>query len=298
MSNSTTNLQRKINSAEDLQSVVRTMKALASSRISQYENAVIALTHYYRTVELGLHAYFQKKTERGLPVIPPKEGTTIVTNAIIFGSDQGLVGQFNEVIAAHAIKTLSMIPGKLQVWAVGERVHAHLLEAGLAPIEHFSVPNSVKAITPLVGEIVLEIEAYHSYNSNPSLFLFHNRPGSNSRYEPVSQQLLPFDGEWQRDLTNITWPTKNLPELFCSDLVTLRTLIHEYLFISLFQACGESLSSENTSRLIAMERADKNIGELLETLHAFFNRLRQRDIDAELFDVISGFEALSRELKP
>jgi F-type H+-transporting ATPase subunit gamma len=76
---------------------------------------------------------------------------------------------------------------------------------------------------------------------------------------------------------------------------TLRVLVREYLFISLFRACAESLASENASRLAAMQRADKNIDELLETLHGTFHRLRQSSIDEELFDVISGVEALSRE---
>jgi F-type H+-transporting ATPase subunit gamma len=42
-----------------------------------------------------------------------------------------------------------------------------------------------------------------------------------------------------------------------------------------------------------MQRAEKNIGELLEDLNRDFHRLRQSAIDEELFDVISGFEALS-----
>lgn len=75
--------------------------------------------------------------------------------------------------------------------------------------------------------------------------------------------------------------------------ISVRALIREYLFISLFRACAESLASENASRLAAMERADKNIDELLETLHGNFHRLRHSGIDGELFDVISGFEALS-----
>jgi F-type H+-transporting ATPase subunit gamma len=74
---------------------------------------------------------------------------------------------------------------------------------------------------------------------------------------------------------------------------TLRALIREYLFVSLFRACAESLASENASRLAAMQRADKNIDELLEDLNRTFHRQRQNGIDEELFDVISGFEALS-----
>jgi F-type H+-transporting ATPase subunit gamma len=80
-----------------------------------------------------------------------------------------------------------------------------------------------------------------------------------------------------------------------SDTGTLRALIREYLFVSFFRACAESLASENASRLAAMERADKNIDELLEALSGSFHRLRQSGIDEELFDVVSGFEAMSKE---
>jgi F-type H+-transporting ATPase subunit gamma len=78
---------------------------------------------------------------------------------------------------------------------------------------------------------------------------------------------------------------------------TLRALIREYLFVSLFRACAESLASENASRLAAMQRADKNIDEMLEELNGTYYRLRQSGIDEELFEVISGFEALSRTHK-
>jgi F-type H+-transporting ATPase subunit gamma len=59
MSNTTASLRRKIGSAGDLQSVVRTMKALAASSIGQYEQSVRALADYYRNVELGLGVCFR-----------------------------------------------------------------------------------------------------------------------------------------------------------------------------------------------------------------------------------------------
>ena len=126
----------------------------------------------------------------------------------------------------------------------------------------------------------------------PPLWVFHNRPQSGALYEPVSQRLLPLDAQWQQGLAKIRWPTANLPEVMGGGSATLRALIREYLFISLFRACAESLASENASRLAAMERADKNINDLLEQLHGSFHQLRQSGIDEELFDVISGFEAL------
>jgi F-type H+-transporting ATPase subunit gamma len=79
---------------------------------------------------------------------------------------------------------------------------------------------------------------------------------------------------------------------------TLMALVREFLFVSLYRACAESLASENASRLAAMQRAEKNIDDLLEALSHTFHRLRQSGIDEELFDVISGFEALSVKDQP
>ena len=42
-----------------------------------------------------------------------------------------------------------------------------------------------------------------------------------------------------------------------------------------------------------MQRAENNIEDLLDDLNGNFHRLRQSGIDAELFDLISGFEALT-----
>jgi len=294
MSENTASLTRKISSAGDLQSVVRTMKALAASSIGQYDKSVRALGDYYRTVELGLGACFR---ESGPPAPIVKRKGQIdagAIGAVVFGSDQGLVGQFNDVVADYAAKTLATLKGKPEVWAVGERVHARLVDAGLPVMGIFSVPNSVQAITPLVGQIQIESEARRAKGEYARLYVFHNRPKSGALYEPVSQRLLPLDAPWQEGLAKVPWPTKLLPEVMCRGTVTLRALIREYLFISIFRACAESLASENASRLAAMERADKNIDDLLETLHTTFHRVRQAGIDEELFDVIAGFEALSK----
>jgi len=294
MSDTTASLRRKITSAGDLQSVVRTMKALAASSIGQYEKSVSALGDYNRTVELGLGLCFRKSTLAAQTATTKGPADQASVGAVVFGSDQGLVGQFNDVVADFAIKILASQPGKPHVWAVGERVHARLTDAGLVPIGLFAVPSSVEAITPLVGEIQIESEAHRAKGEYAQLYVFHNRPQSGALYEPVSQRLLPLDAPWAVSLAKIPWPDKNLPEVVGGDTTTLRALIREYLFISLFRACAESLASENASRLAAMQRADKNIDDLLETLHGTFHRLRQSGIDEELFDVISGFEALSK----
>ncbi len=297
MTNTVASLRRKIIGAGDLQSVVRTMKAMAAASIGQYESSVRALSDYYRTVELGLGVCFRQSARAPIPLQPMQPTGGNVIGAVVFGTDQGLVGRFNDVVADHAIETLKRLPGEPQVWTVGERVQARLADSNLPLLGLFPVPNSVKAITPLIGRILMESEILHGQNEAAELYLFYNRPVSGSVYAPVGQRLLPLDAIWHRRLAEQPWPTENLPEVMGGGTATLRSLIREYLFVSLFRACAESLASENASRLAAMQRADKNIDELLADLTGKFHRLRQSGIDEELFDVVSGFEALSAETR-
>lgn len=292
MTDTAASLRRKIASAGDLESVVRTMKAMAASSVGQYENAVHSLDDYYRTVQLGLVACFRQDKLTGTMMnIEQKNAGTI--GVVVFGSDQGLVGQFNEVMADFVVNTLENMPGEKTVWAVGERIHSRLAETGLLLEEPFILPNSIGAITPLIGRILIELEMRRERGEIAQVYLFYNRPKSGAIYTPVSQRLLPLDDAWRRDLATISWPTGNLPEVMNGGVGTLLAFVREFLFVSLFRACAESLASENASRLAAMQRAEKNIDELLEDLNRSFYRLRQSGIDEELFDVISGFEALT-----
>jgi len=255
MSDSIATLHRKITGASDLHSVVRTMKALAASSIGDYERSVLALAAYDRMVSLGLGECFRQ--------------------------------------ASCRCSALASLPGRTRVWAVGERVQARLKDAGLDVPVVYAVPGSVQAIAPLIAQIQIDSEASRAKSGMTQVHVFHNRPLTGSLYEPVSQRLLPLDATWQHSLAAVAWPGKTKAEVLDHGATTLRALIREYLFISLFRACAESLASENASRLAAMERADRNINDLLDDLHGNFHRLRQGSIDEELFDLTAGYEALA-----
>jgi F-type H+-transporting ATPase subunit gamma len=296
MSNTSAALRRQINAAGDLQSVVRAMKGIAASNIGRCEKSVSATKEYFRAVELGLGACFREKGAADW--VLERKGRSAVSRvgAVIIGTDQGLVGQFNDVVAEDAMKTLASLPVPPEVWVVGERLDTLLTDAGLSPKALLNAPNSVAAVTPLVGRILVESISPQDQGERTELHLFYNRPTAGAMFAPVHQRLLPLDEIWRNDMMRHAWPAGKLPEVLGGD-ASLRDLISEYLFISIFRACAESLASENVSRLAAMDRADQNIGELLEDLTGQSHRFRQGGIDEELFDVISGFEALNAGVK-
>lgn len=291
MSDTLTSLRNQLDGVGKLESVVRAMKAVAASSIGQYEAAVRALGDYERSVALGLSVCLRDVGVAAVEKSSHADDRSV--SAIVFGSDQGLVGRFNEAIVDFSLQSLAALPGHKTLWAVGERVYSQLTDAGMSVVRQFTVPSSAAAITPLVTEIQIEVEAHCAKSQYAQVYVFHNRPLSAALYEPMGQRLLPLDAQWHARLTDIQWPTSNLAEVLGSAEFTLRSLVHEHLFISLYKTCAESLTSENGSRLEAMQRAQKNIEALCAHLKQSFNRRRQSSIDEELFDVIAGFNALS-----
>jgi F-type H+-transporting ATPase subunit gamma len=275
------------------------MKAQAAAEVGQYERSVAALADYAHTVDLGLCACLAGGAWPAAPrgEAPPRadHGTRAV-RVVVFGSDQGLVGGFNDTVAEHARQALAQIGGRPEIWVVGARVQPAIVGAGVASAGRFALPASVQEITGLVARILIEVAAPPSAAAEvdlaTELHLFYNALQVGSAYAPVSQRLLPLDAAWRDGLAARAWPTPMRPEVLGPPRATLRALLREYLFVSIFRACAESLASENASRLAAMDRADRNIDKVRRALSDRLHRQRQGRIDEELSDVISGFQAL------
>jgi F-type H+-transporting ATPase subunit gamma len=221
--------------------------------------------------------------------------------AIVFGSDQGMCGQFNDQIVSHAMETINDLgikPENRFALAMGLRVAARLEDAGQAVEERLSIPGSIAGITPMVQEIVMIIEEWHSQRKINRINLFFNEHLSGASYRPHALRLWPVDLEWLQNLEKREWPTRSLPS-FTMDWNRLFSLfMRQYLFVSLYRAFAESLASENASRLASMQGAERNIEERLRELNAEFHRQRQMTITEELLDIVAGFMALTREGDP
>jgi F-type H+-transporting ATPase subunit gamma len=281
-------LRRKIKGAQDLQSVVRTMKAMAGAAIGPYERAVEALSEYSRSVELALVAFF-----RHWPELPPAHGPKGARKigAIMFGTDQGMVGQFNERLVDFASR---MLPSRSVVWVVGERLRCRIQDAGFQIAGSFSTPNAVAGITPLVCELLLAVEQQRQLGALDEVRLVYNQPRHRATYDPVTKRLLPLDEEWRREMESVRWPTRAVPQLICGDETAITTFVREFLFVSIFRACAESLAAENARRFVAMQGAEKNIKELLSNLTQTYHHRRQAAIDEELFDLVATYARDSR----
>ncbi len=276
-------LGRQLASMHDLQTLVRTMKALSAASIVQYERAVVALASYVNTVELGLQVALRAASPR------PETPTPKRTTAVIFGSDHGLCGRFNENVAAFALEHLAGAEvGRLI--AVGARLESDLSAVGASVERVFRVPSSAGHITRTVQEILVALEDLTYEPERGRVLLFHNRT-VHRQVVPKVVELLPLSEARVREFAGRPWPSRRLPTMTAEPRALLGRLLRHLFVVSLFRACAESLASEHASRLAAMQAAERNLAERVDELKAQLRWARQNTITAELLDIVSGFEA-------
>jgi len=288
-------LGHQIEAVEDLQSVVKTMKGLAAVNIRQYERAVAALREYNRTLELGLRILLKAVPESLGALSAEREGRTA---AIVLGSDQGMCGQFNSRIVAHArdsLETRNDSSDRPLVLAVGVRASTELESSSLGVDDSMTLPGSVPEMTRSVRELVLRVQQWRSEAGVHRVWLFHHRPTGGASYRPNAVQIVPFARERLERLRSEPWPTRMLPTFTIEWRALMTSLIRQYLFASLYGGLAESLAAESAARLAAMQAAEKNVEERLDRLTERYHRRRQNAITEELLDVTAGFEVLSSD---
>jgi F-type H+-transporting ATPase subunit gamma len=283
-------LRRRIQSAQDLYGIIRTMKALAAASIRQFEQAVEAVDVYTSTVDTGLRIVLQAQSTQMENMLNKQNGGTL---AIIFGTDQGMCGQFNENIISFALMDQANTRAKNMI--VGQRAGSRVEEAGSSFEKLFPVPSSVDGINPAVQSLLLEINLWRERASVDEVILYYNRPGSGSSYKPVKVQLIPLDMSLFHSPVRELCPSRSLPIYTMEQERLLSRLVSQYLFAQLYRAYAESLASENASRLMTMQSAEKNIEERLGELNAEYHGQRQGAITSELLDIVSGVEALGNQ---
>ncbi|MEJ2308094.1 MAG: F0F1 ATP synthase subunit gamma [Gammaproteobacteria bacterium] len=289
-------LQKQLESLGELHTIVRTMKALSGANIRQYEEAARALAGYYRNVERGLHVVLREMRQPPVAARHPRGRRRLA--AIVFGSDHGLCGRFNEEITHYALERMQSSaadPHNRLLLAVGARVAASLEHEGVAVEEDFLVPGSAEQITATVQQILLKVDEWREASGVHYVFLFYNRHSGGGLYKPTGIELFPLNLQRFHRLEEERWPSRSLPTYSMDSERLLSRLLHQYLFVTIFRACAESQASEHASRLAAMQSAERNLDDRIREVTTHYRRARQDVITAELLDVVSGFETITQE---
>lgn len=287
------NLKTHIGTIELLQSVVRTMKTLAAVSLRHQEKVIQSLSDYARTVELGLIILLHEGVDEIVGQVLKSEGKLGI---IMFGSDQGLCGRFNEQVASFAWQQLNKLEPDIslrRILCVGNRAEVSFLELGGKVDESLSSPVSITGIIPVVNSLLVAIDHWNTRLGVEQVVLFYNQLLAGTSCRPEILHLLPFDRARLQELASRPWAGTTIPWYSMDRKRLFSSLFRHTLFTSLYRGLAVSMAAENASRLAAMQAAEKNIGEKMDELNRQFRDLRQGVITEEVLDIVSGFEAMT-----
>ena len=277
-------VRKKIATTGDLLSVVKTMKALAAVNIRHFEDAAKGVGEYAEVIEQGWTVFFRNA---GILPYGPRQGVAVV---LVIGSDQGMCGQFNEQVRGEAVKAIEKLADTGQevvCWTCGERVRGSLEDSGVEVGLNFRVPGSLRGVDSIVGEIEQNLEEWRSKRGMNRFTIVNNLHISDGD-RVAARHILPL----HKRSGSMTWEGRSLPMINVPDQELFSTLFREYLYISVYGGIVQSLAAENSSRLAAMQVAEKNIIEHVEVLESQYRTTRQGAITGELLDIVAGVEAV------
>lgn len=277
-------LTRQQTTLTSIRSIVHTMKTLSAINASPYEQAAHSIEAYRQTLLQGFAAFAHRTGQ-----LQAEPHNTQQQLLIVFGSDHGLCGNYNELLAEKVAAYCQQHSSKkFTILCIGAQMSDALQAAGVPPKEVLLPPASAEGIGRLAAGLVSKVETFsHGQGLTRSavLLAFTKRAEHHLR-DPQIQTLLPLEPSL---LTRPkTWDSRSLPDYTLPADTLLAALLRSYLFASVFSAAAEAMVTENAARLALMQQAEQSVDERLDEVQGDLNYVRQTDITNELMDVIIG----------
>lgn len=265
-------LRARIASLTELRGLFQALRALAASRLQE---ALAALP--------GIRAYSDIVAE-ALADALALGGTGVRSTGrraamVVVCSEHGFAGGFNARLLDEAAARLR--PGQ-DLIVIGKRGGVTAAERKLTPDLVLPTATHIAGVGDAAHDVALALSGH----AEAGVVFGRYRKGGG--FDPAYRRVLPPDPPAPGG------PRRAPPLVQLPAPALLAELDREYLFAALSQTLMESFASENAARLRVMEAADRAIGDKLEALARAENDLRQETITAELLDVVTGWDAVTR----
>lgn len=293
------NLKKTLDTSKSIKQVVSTMKALSGANIKKYEKIVKILYTYKSNVELALQAIMMHNDKiniNELEFIGQSKNKKAKNLVVVFGSNQGLCGRFNDKIANFTIDDIQNTDEN-KVIVVGERLSMLLSNTKLKMFKTIPVPNSIENISNTIYELLAVIEKEIEEKTINKVFLYYTANDDTMNGTLTKTRLIPIDKKILENAQKKVWPTNNIPYWQIDTKTLAVDLLKQYIFVGLNDALVNSIASEQKNRLLTLQNAENNINDLIRTKNLEYNQKRQSTITNELLDVVTGYSVAKKKKK-
>ena len=283
-------IRRRITSVTGTQQITNAMKMVSAAKLNRAQQAAVAAQPYSRKLRRMVSTLSQGLTADDHPLIGSAPGGKDVV--ILFTSDRGLCGGFNSNLIKFLVREFrrEAIREDTELIVVGRvgndyfKKRPYAIDAALVQMPLSQKQTRIREVLEVVVQRVIDGEV-------SKVLLVYNTFRNPLRQDPIMELLLPVvppgssedEGEAIDERESLFEPSRR---------EILDSLLARYIENQCVVALLNTEAGEHGSRMVAMESATKNAGEMIARLTLQYNRARQAQITQELTEIVNGAEAL------
>lgn len=273
-------IKARIKSVGSTMQITKAMELVATSKLRRARENVEASRPFHEILKRAIGDIEASVSAQSSVWSRPSEGKR--TLIIVIAGDRGLAGGYNSNVFRLA---QSLSAGTDAVYMpIGKKAVEHYRHKG-NPVYKLQ-RGYVNEVS--VGDcFAISEEVAESFKSGEvdRVVLVYTRFASMISQIPTYEQLLPLE--------NSERSGGDFDPLCSSDgEEMLDKIVPQYIGGILNTAIKEALASESGARRTAMNAANKNASEMIDSLMLSYNRARQAVITQEITEIVSGSEAL------
>ena len=282
-------IRNKIGSVKNTQKITSAMEIVAGSKMRRAQERMSASRPYAETMRKVIGHIAQGNLEYKHPYLIEREVKRV--GYIVVSTDRGLCGGLNINLfkaALNDMKQWSAKGAKVDLALIGSKASNFFERHGAKVKAHVSGLGDNPSVNDLIGSVKVMLKAYDNGEID-RLYLVYNKFVNTMVQQPRVDQLLPLPVTEDSKLAKKHhWDYIYEPD----PKQLLDTLLIRYVESQVYQGVVENLASEQAARMVAMQAATDNAGNLINDLQLVYNKARQASITQELTEIVSGAAAV------
>ena len=278
-------IRNKIKSVKSIQQVTKAMKMVAAAKHRKSQENMEKARPYSRSIKETINSILPDINRSLLPILdnrPIEKALFIAVSA-----DRGMAGGFNANVIKKVEKEINKFgKDKTELICIGKKAFDHFKHRDYNLVEHHTdfwndlKFNSAKSI----GDSI--VDRYRKKEIDSVHFIYNE-------FKSVASQIIKSEKLFPLEYNEIETQKSSTNKVFMrSKDEIVKTLVPKYINVQIWQYFLESNASEQAARMLAMENATENAGEMISDLSLEYNKARQAAITTEIIEIVSGANAL------
>jgi F-type H+-transporting ATPase subunit gamma len=290
-------IKRRIRSVQNTKKITYAMKLVSAAKLRKAQDAVSSAREYTDALNqlVSQTLAVSDASELSHPLMEERPDVQKV-RLVVVGAGRGLCGAFNANVNKQIDKALGDLArdypqAEIDTYVLGKKPREHVVRKGI-PAAKIIEELPETAFDWPIEKICEDLEDAFLSGEVDRVFVLFMRFQSAMSQTPTLEQLLPMAAV-SGDENAVGEDTNGVILFEPSATQVFQSLVPRILRTRVQQAALDTKASEHGSRMVAMDAATKNAGELSRALTLTHNKLRQGAITSELLDIIGGAEALT-----